>query len=220
MKFRLNLAVAMLAACVLAVTLLAGASGAAAQTSPRPPWASPPVTASKGQTLPTRAQTHVYLLRGLFGVFSTGMDSLAKELVSRGYVCEVYGWDEAEKVIAQIDSRHDAGHTGPVVVIGHSLGANAVIQVATAVDAQAIPVALGVTFDATEPAPVPDNVEVFVNFWAKDGFGRPVVAVPGYPGQLENYDLSGVPGIDHTSIDSMDQFHQYIIASLESMTGN
>ncbi|QIB35848.1 alpha/beta hydrolase [Ancylobacter pratisalsi] len=208
---RLYLALVMLAS-------LLGLAAASAQTSPRPPWAAPPVTAQNGQALPTREQTHVYLLRGLFGVFSEGMDSLAKELISKGYTCEIYGWDEAEKVVAHITGRAAAGHTGPVVLIGHSLGANAVIQVATDVNQQSIPISLGVTFDATEPPPVPENVAIFINFWAKDGFGRPVSAVPGFTGQLENYDLSGIPGIDHTSIDARDQFHQFIIASLESMT--
>ena len=33
----------------------------------------------------------------------------------------------------------------------------------------------------------------------------PVTAVPGYPGHLENFDLSGQPGIDHTSIVQFEQ---------------
>lgn len=206
---------------VAAVFLLAGllaSHGAFAQTSPRPPWAAAPVTQKGNGPLPTRTDTHVYLLRGLFGVFSLGMDSLSQELVEQGYTAEIYGWDEAEKVVAQISTRFQKGHTGPVVVIGHSLGANAVINVATAVQAQNIPIAFGVTFDATDPGPVPQNVAVFYNFWAQDGFGKPVSAVPGYTGQLENFDLSGDPNISHTSIDTMDKFHQFIIKTLEGMT--
>lgn len=204
-----------------AMAALLGVAGTAtAQTSPRPPWAAAPVTAKPGKPLPTRADTHVYLLRGLFGVFSQGIDALAAELVGLGYVSEVYGWDESQKVIDQISSRFAGGHAGPVVVIGHSLGANAVIEVATAVQAQSVPVDLGVTFDATDPGPVPANVAVFINFWANDGFGKPVAAVPGYSGQLENFDLSGEPGIDHTSIDTRERFHQFVITTLESMTGN
>lgn len=180
----------------------------------------PPHATSAATPLPSRAQTHVYLLRGLFGVFSQGLDALAQELVAQGYHSEIYGWDEAQKVIDLITQRYQEGHTGPVILIGHSLGANAVVSVATSIGAQDIPVDLGVTFDATDPAPVPDNVAVFINFWAQDGFGVPVTAVAGYPGDLENIDLSGQPGIDHTSIDSLDQFHQTVIERLESMTGN
>lgn len=208
---RLLLALALLLAGVL--------SGAHAQESlMHPPWAGPPPTARAGLPLPSRADTHVYLLRGLFGVFSLGMDSLAQQLVAQGYTSEIRNWDEADQVVQQIEKRFADGHRGPVVLIGHSLGANAVIDVATSVGAQSIPIVLGVTFDATDPGPVPDNVAVFINFWAKDGFGRPVEAVPGYRGQRENFDLSDVPDISHTSIDTMDRFHQFVIRTLESMT--
>ncbi|MBS9476441.1 alpha/beta hydrolase [Ancylobacter radicis] len=211
---RLIVAVAMLATSFA----LLFAAPVSAQTSPRPPWAAAPVTAKPGQPLPTRADTHVYLLRGLFGVFSLGMDSLAQELVEQGYTSQIYGWDEAQKVVELITTRYQGGHTGPVVIIGHSLGANAVIDIATTIQTTNIPVDLGVTFDATDPAPVPGNVAVFINFWAQDGFGKPVSAVPGYPGQLENFDLSGQPNISHTSIDTMDKFHQFVISTLEGMT--
>ncbi|MBB3773007.1 hypothetical protein FHS55_003632 [Angulomicrobium tetraedrale] len=206
-----------------ALALLIAAAGLASpveaqQSLTRPPWASAPPTAKGNAPLPTRADTHVYLLRGLFGVFSLGLDKLAQELVARGYTAEIQNWDDAETVIQQVTARASGGHTGPVVLIGHSLGANAVIEVATAVSARGVPIVLGVTFDATEPGPVPDNVAVFINFWAKDGFGRPVQAVPGYGGQLENFDLSEVPDISHTSIDTMDRFHQFVITTLDSMT--
>jgi len=180
------------------------------------------VTAAKkaAVALPTRAQTHIYMMRGLFGVFSQGIDALAAELNQTGYQAEVYDWDGWEQVAALIVQRYQDGHRGPVVIIGHSLGANAVINVANSLQAQSIPVELGVTFDATDPGQVPDNVAVFINFWARDGFGQPVAAVPGYTGQLQNFDLSGQPGIDHTSIDSLDQFHQFVITRLDDMTAN
>ncbi|WP_371346181.1 alpha/beta hydrolase [Ancylobacter sp. IITR112] len=175
---------------------------------------------SAAAPLPSRADTHVYLLRGLFGVFSQGLDALAQELVAQGYHAEIYGWDEAAQVTALIERREIEGHEGPTILIGHSLGANAVISIANSLQTQQILVDLAVTFDATDPDPVPENVAVLINFWAADGFGKPVEASPGYTGDLENIDLSGQPGIDHTSIDSMDQFHQTVIARLESLTGN
>ncbi|MCK0208568.1 alpha/beta hydrolase [Starkeya koreensis] len=208
----------LLLAALLGALCLAGA--AQAQTSPRPPWAAPPITAKPGKPLPSRADTHVYLLRGLFGVFSQGIDALAAELVQLGYTAEVHGWDEAQTVIDQIVRRFADGHDGPVVVIGHSLGANATIAVASAVAPQNIPVDLAVTFDATDPGLVPENVAILINFWANDGFGKPVSAGPGYTGQLENFDLSGEPGIDHTSIDTRERFHQFVITTLEGMTGH
>ncbi|WP_428030112.1 thioesterase domain-containing protein [Ancylobacter sp.] len=174
---------------------------------------------SAAAPLPTRGETHVYLLRGLFGVFSQGLDALAAQLVARGYHSELYAWDQAQQVTALIEQRNQQGHQGPVILIGHSLGANAVISVANSLQLQGIPVDLAVTFDATDPDTVPQNVAVLINFWAEDGFGVPVLASPGYTGDLENIDLSGQPGIDHTSIDTLDQFHQAVLVRLESLTG-
>lgn len=167
---------------------------------------------------PKRSDTHVYLMRGLFGIFSLGMDDLAGKLNGLGYKTEVYGWDSWEQVVGTASGRYGGGDHGPIVVIGHSLGANAVFGVADALQQQAIPVAIGVTFDATEPGQVPENVAVFINFWARDGFGQPVEASPDYTGDLENYDLSTQPGIDHTNIDALDQFHQFIIGKLDEIT--
>ncbi|GLK71605.1 alpha/beta hydrolase [Ancylobacter dichloromethanicus] len=202
----------------LPIVLIAGLTGLT------PGLANPAHVPHHGQSaaapLPSRADTHVYLLRGLFGVFSQGLDALAQQLVAQGYHAEIYGWDEAQQVIALIGQREQQGHEGPVILIGHSLGANAVISVAESIQTQAIPVDLAVTFDATAPDPVPQNVAVLINFWAQDGFGVPVTATPGYTGDLENIDLSGQPGIDHTSIDTLDQFHQTVIARLEGLTGN
>lgn len=172
--------------------------------------------AKNRKAVSTKPNTHVYLMRGLFGIFSLGMDDLADKLKKDGFRAEVFGWDSWPQVTEKIESDFRHGEN-EVVVIGHSLGANAVFQVADRLQSRGIPVLMGVTFDATEPGQVPVNVSTFVNFWAEDGFGHPVRAPAGYTGVLEDYDLSGQPGIDHTSIDAMDRFHVYIIEKLDEL---
>lgn len=164
----------------------------------------------------SKADTHVYLMRGLFGVFSLGMDDLAQKLKRDGYRAEVYGWDSWEQVTDIILSNYARGQN-EIVVIGHSLGANSVFLVAERLQGRGIPVLMGVTFDATEPKPVPLNVSTFVNFWARDGFGHPVSAPANYAGELDNFDLSGEPNIDHTSIDALDRFHTFVISKLDKL---
>jgi thioesterase domain-containing protein len=61
-----------------------------------------------------------------------------------------------------------------VVLIGHSLGANATFDVASELNKQNIPVELIVTFDATRPQPVPKNVMHLINFYQENGFGKRV----------------------------------------------
>ena len=96
----------------------------------------------------------------------------------------------------QIYSR---GHKHIVVFIGHSLGANATFDVANALDRQNIPVELIVTFDATNPQPVPKNVLHFVNFYQENGFGKRVSPGPGFQGELTNIDQTRDMGLQHTN---------------------
>jgi hypothetical protein len=203
---------------VFAVAILTALVGLAAVA---PATANPTAHtnhAAKKPPAPKRSDTHVYLMRGLFGVFSLGMDDLAGKLNAKGYRSDIYAWDNWQNVSALVAKRYEEGHRGPVVVIGHSLGANSVFAVADDLHKRGIPVEIGVTFDATQPGKVPSNVTIFINFWARDGFGHPVQPSPDFAGDLEDYDLSSQPGIDHTNIDALDRFHQFIIGKLDGMT--
>lgn len=163
-----------------------------------------------------KIDTHVYLMRGLFGIYSLGMDDLAAKLKRDGYRAEIHPWDSWEQMTEVILRNYRDGQN-EIVVIGHSLGANSVFLVSERLQARGIPVLMGVTFDATEPRPVPLNVSVFINFWARDGFGHPVEAPANYAGELDNFDLSGQPDVDHTSIDALDRFHSFVIDKLDKV---
>src|SRR5262249_42281519 len=78
----------------------------------------------------TKADTHVYLLRGWFGVFSTGLDKLAEELRSKGIKAEAVGHLAWKSTVSEIVKYHSADKGGSLVLIGHSQGANNVIEMA------------------------------------------------------------------------------------------
>src|SRR5262249_40547639 len=86
------------------------------------------------------ADTRVILLRGWFGVFSTGLDSLADELKAKGIKAEVAGHLYWSSAVADIVRERAAGKTGPIVLIGHSQGANNVIDAARSLEKQHVPV--------------------------------------------------------------------------------
>jgi hypothetical protein len=165
-----------------------------------------------------RSETHVYLMRGLLGIFSLGMDDLAGKLNKHGFRADVYGYEVWQTIAEQIVERRRNGHTGPVVIIGHSLGANATFDVADNLNRSEVPVLLAVIFDATEVRRVPANVNTFINFYARDGFGHQAVAGPGFLGELDNFDLSVDGTITHTNIDALDRFHQLVIDKLLHLT--
>jgi hypothetical protein len=139
----------------------------------------------------------VYLLRGFLNVFSLGMDDLAAKLRADGISATVMNHAESDIVTSRIMATYNAEH-GPVVLIGHSLGADAIVEVADALAHYNIPVALLVLFDGTEPHQIPANVTTAINY-TKHFMITPVY---GSRGTVSNVDLSRDPGIDHLSIDT------------------
>lgn len=122
-----------------------------------------------------------------------------------------HGW---QSVAQRIASKYSRGHKDIVVVIGHSLGANATFDVASALDRQNIPVELIVTFDATSPQPVPKNVLHFVNFYQENGFGKRVSPGPGFQGELTNIDLTADMGLSHTTIEKSPRLHAVVMQKI------
>ena len=97
-----------------------------------------------------QARAHVYLLRGLMNIFSLGMDSLAEELSKRGVYATVSNHSEWQSLADQAAANYKARKEDPIILIGHSLGADAVMQMAAYLSRKNIPVALVVPFDGTE----------------------------------------------------------------------
>src|SRR6202022_1428074 len=106
----------------------------------------------------TKAETRVYLLRGWFGVFSTGLDTVATELRSKGIKAETVGHLAWKTTVSNIIKWHASGNSGPLVLVGHSQGANNVIDMARLLQRGNIPRDLLVTLAPPGEAPVPGNV--------------------------------------------------------------
>jgi hypothetical protein len=147
------------------------------------------------------AEPRVLLLRGWFGVFSTGLDSLANELGAKGINAEVAGHLYWAAAVADILRERAAGKTGPLVLAGHSQGANNVIDVARSLEAHNVPVDLLVTLAPFMPAPIPANVVRAINYYQSPGWGSPIAPDRGFHGKLSNIDVGDDWSISHISID-------------------
>ncbi len=71
---------------------------------------------------PARADTRVLLLRGWFGVFSTGLDAIADALKAKGIRAEVAGHLQWKTAADEIRRERAQGKTDAIVLVGHSQG--------------------------------------------------------------------------------------------------
>jgi len=149
----------------------------------------------------SKAETQVYLLRGWFGVFSTGLDTMADDLRSKGVKAETVGHLAWKSTVANIIKDRAAGKSGALVLIGHSQGANNVIEMARILEKDGIAVDLLVTLAPLLQDPIPGNVARAINYYNSPGWGAPVKAEVGYRGNLSNVNLGGDLGIAHIAMD-------------------
>jgi hypothetical protein len=161
-------------------------------------------------------RAHAYLLRGLMNIFSLGMDTLADELNRRGVYATVDNHADWQELADSAAAKYKAGSEGPIIIIGHSLGADAAMEMASYLGQRGVPVALVVPFDGTDSYAASANVGRVLNlsqhYWMSRG--------PGFHGTLTNVDLRNDPNIDHLTIDKSPRLHARVIAEVLAVAGS
>ncbi len=164
-----------------------------------------------------QSRAHVYLLRGLMNIFSLGMDTLSEQLNRHGVYATVHGYGEWQSLADRAAVDFKAGKEGPIILIGHSLGADAVMEMAAYLGRKGIPVALVVPFDGTQSFAASDNVARVLNLTQRDyAYMR---RGPGFHGTLANIDVSSDPSIDHINIDKSPRLHARVISEVLAVVG-
>jgi pimeloyl-ACP methyl ester carboxylesterase len=163
------------------------------------------------------SRPHVYLFRGLADVFSTGMDTLAAELNKQGVYATSHSHTDWKTIADRIAADYKAKKERPIILIGHSLGADAVMEMADYLGDKGVPVALVIPFDGTQSFPVPGNVARVINFTQRDyAYMRPG---PGFRGSLNNVDLSSNHDIGHLNIDKSPELHARVLGEVFAVLG-
>ena len=157
---------------------------------------------------------HVYLFRGLLNVFSLGMDSLAAQLQAAGVAAVVANHTQWRSVADDIIERYRAGQRGPIILVGHSLGADAVMSMAEHLGQMGVPVALVVPFDGTSSHMASANVGRVLNLYKSESvrIGRG----PGFRGELTNFYVRDV-NITHFNIDKDPALHNMVLRKVRSI---
>ncbi|MBX3584029.1 MAG: lipase [Rhizobiaceae bacterium] len=144
----------------------------------------------------------VYILRGGFGVFSTGLDGLRKQLKENGVNASLVSYQSWRRVARTIAENQGKYGRRPVVIIGHSLGGNNAVLAANELKKKGIQVDLIVSFASTAPMTVPSNVRNVLNFYFKSGgWGGFFTGASDFRGSLNNVDLSNQTGLNHFNVD-------------------
>lgn len=153
----------------------------------------------------------VYTMRGgLGGIFSKGMNSLEDKLENNFhiYASSTVWFKGSELTHAIIRNYRIQKEQGPIILVGHSLGANEQIQVARDLGRAHIPVALLITVDAVIPATISPNVERVLNIY-KPSFvplfsGLTLKAADSSHTHVDNVNITKIQGANanHFTIDS------------------
>ncbi|RTL90152.1 hypothetical protein EJV44_21750 [Ancylobacter aquaticus] len=167
---------------------------------------------AQAQSKPNPNQPRVYLLRGLANIFSLGMDDLAAKLRARGIEASVHSYVDLETLTRYAVEQASMGkrRPSPVIIIGHSLGADAAVTMGNRVTAAGVPVPLVVTFDPVTAMTASPKIGKVVNYYQAGGSGK---AVSGK--RVENIDLTGSGELSHFNIDKAAELHNKVIGMIQ-----
>ena len=160
-------------------------------------------------------QGEVYFLRGLANIFSLGLDVMAKRVTEDGVANCVFNHHHWNTLAGDLIANNSLGKISfPIIIVGHSLGANVAPLLATKLGAHNIPVSYVVMLDPVEAEPVGRNVAEVVNYYLPKHKETRLFAAAGFTGTIENINVHLRGGINHFNIDEnpaiWDEIHQRI----------
>jgi hypothetical protein len=166
---------------------------------------------------------NVYLLRGFIGIWSYGINDIGKKVADAGIRASIYQedqWGEVCKAI--IDKYENSPNHEPLVIIGHSYGADDALKMAKKLQQHNINVDLIITLDPVTPPKVPTNVRLCYNIYQPGmldmlPFFRGVKLESEAEGNLQNVNIRGErrdllePNTDHFNIEKNPLIHAEIV---------
>lgn len=175
---------------------------------------SPETTGSVQQ-----ARGKVYIFRGMGGrIASFEMDRLSEKLEKSGVDAETYNhfnWSgPADEAIARYKRQNGSF---PIMLVGHSAGADASVSFAHKLKQAGVPVSLIVSFDPTRrPKAVPPNVDRFINIYQSLNFFGGGFVSPGsdFHGHYASIDLKNYWEVLHVNLVKMRGLQDQIIAKM------
>lgn len=144
----------------------------------------------------------IYLLRGFAGVFSLGLNQIASKLREKGIEAHVLQHSSWRRSAGQIREAFKANpKSGPVVLVGHSLGAQAIGPLALELEKSDITVDFLASIDPAWQVTIPNNVKlawhVRVSSVETEGLLK---AASGFRGKIVDFDVGERKNLKNTNI--------------------
>ncbi len=159
----------------------------------------------------------VYLIRGGFNVFSTGMDQMAQKLRSKGIKASSHGimsWKSIANDIIKRSKQKKVSY--PIIFLGHSLGADAAPEFADYLGQNGISVDLVIGFDATATRTFHKGAKKVINY--RTPLGGHYVKGEGFKGTISHVE-TGEYGANHFTIEKVEKVQQMALSAVLSRLG-
>lgn len=181
----------------------------------------PHKNAANGIKINVTRTGEIHLFRGLANVFSDGINVIGARMQRNGIDARVYNHSHWRSVTEDIIARSKkfGGVSYPIVIMGHSLGGNASVQMAKYLGDRGIKVAKVVSFDPTITTFVGPNVGNVRNYYIpKKDDENAVRKAAGYTGRLENVDMTVREGVDHFNIEKQPDIQIKLVKETLALT--
>ncbi len=159
----------------------------------------------------------VYLFRGGFDIFSTGMNQMASQLRSKKVNASAHSfmaWQSIAKDIVKRAKEKKVSY--PIICLGHSFGADAVQEFANYLGQNGITTELVIGFDATGPRTFTKGAKKVVNY--RSSHIGPYQKGPGFRGTITHVDVSRF-GANHFTIEQVNEVQALAMKEVLAKTG-
>ena len=173
---------------LIALTGIAALAGCKSMTPGKMQWVQPHSEAER--------VGNVYLVRGFVGIWSHGIDNLAEAINSAGVRAKVFQQSQSRALADAIAASYrEAASREPLVLIGHSFGADDVVRIARRLGEENIRVDLLITIDPVVRQKVPVSVGVCHNIFMSPAV-EVVPLLRGVPLEPASVEVDNVRNLD------------------------
>jgi pimeloyl-ACP methyl ester carboxylesterase len=132
-----------------------------------------------------QSNAHVYVLTGLLNM-SPGLEALAQKIRRSGVPATVSNHSLWASLAGDAIAQYKSGRLRSIVIVGHSLGGGAAVDLAAELGQAGVPVELVIALDPTGTTDVPPNVRRALDYYVAGGVGSPLRRAGKARGGVQN----------------------------------